>query len=156
MTEQADHQPDSITATQVRDFARARFYNYTLRQLVPRYIELREAERRDLPRDTQNTLATNLRECIADASAYAAIGQIPDSNSVLSKLLQHILEQSNQGKSSTPYLPKHSEHVEALLNDINRGIIALTSELDARELDRYRELLLQDIRTFEFLSNLMD
>jgi hypothetical protein len=155
MTEQGDHLQESITAIQLRDFARARFYNYTMRQLVPRYIDLREAEGRSLPRDTQNTLAASLRECTADASAYAALGQIRDSTSVLSKLLQHILEQSNQGKSSTTYLPKHQGHVEALLNDVNNGVIVLP-ELDARELDRYRELLMQDIRALEFLSNLMD
>src|SRR3954447_4890616 len=139
MTGQGDPLQESITATQLRDFARARFYNYTVLQLVPHYIELREAESRNLPRDTQNTLAASLRERIMNASMYAAIGQIADPNSVLSTLLQHILEQSNQGESSATYLPKHKVHVEALLNDINKGTIALASELDAHELDRHRE-----------------
>ena len=103
MTGQGDPLQESITATQLRDFARARFYNYTVLQLVPHYIELREAESRNLPRDTQNTLATSLRERIVNASVYAAIGQITDPNSVLSRLLLHILEQSNQGESSRRY-----------------------------------------------------
>ena len=91
-----------------------------------------------------------------NASVYAAIGQIADPNSVLSRLLLHILEQSNQGESSATYLPKHKVHVEALLKDIDKGTIALTSKLDARKLARHRERLLQDIRAMEFLSNLMD
>src|SRR3954454_12168514 len=156
MTEHGDPPQETITATQLRDFARARFYNYTVLQLVPHYIELSEAKRRRLPRDTQDTMATNLRECTMNASVYAAIGQIADPNAVLSQLLQHILEQSNQGQSSATYLPKHKARVEALLNDINKGTIALASDLDARELERRRELLMQDIRAMEFLSNLMD
>src|SRR5215213_5310414 len=100
MTEQGDPRQETTTATPLRDFARARFYNYTVLQLVPHYIELSEAEGRSLPRDTQNTLAASLRECTLNASIYAAIGHIVDPNSVLSQLLQHILEQSNQGQSS--------------------------------------------------------
>src|SRR4051794_26371536 len=156
MTEQGDPLQETITPTQLRDFARARFYNYTVLQLVPHYIELREAESHSLPRDTQKTLAASLRERIMNASMYAAIGQIADPNSVLSALLQHLLEQSNQGESSATYLPKHKVHVEALLNDIHKGTIALASEPDARELDRHRERLIQDIRMMEYLSNLMD
>jgi len=156
MTEQGDPLQETTTATQLRDFARARFYNYTVLQLVPHYIELRQAESRRLPRDTQNALAASLHGRIMNASMYAAIGQIADPNSVLSALLQHLLEQSNQGESSATYLPKGKVHVEALLNDINQGTIALASELDAREVDRQRERLLQDIRTMEYLSNLMD
>ena len=156
MTEQGDPLQETTAATQLRDFARARFYNYTVLQLVPHYIQLSEAVNRSLPHDTQKTLAASLRECTMNASMYAAIGQIAEPNPVLSKLLQHILEQSNQGQSSATYLPKHKAHVEALLNDINRGAIALTSDLDARELDRRRKLLMQDIRMMEFLSNLMD
>src|SRR5215212_9441578 len=63
MTEQGDPLQETTTATQLRDFARARFYNYTVLQLVPHYIELREAESRRLPRDTQNSLATSLHAC---------------------------------------------------------------------------------------------
>jgi hypothetical protein len=156
MTEQGDPLQETTTATPLRDFARARFYNYTVLQLVPHYIELRKAESRSLPRDTQNSLATSLHECIMNASMYAAIGQIADPNSVLSALLQHLLEQSNQGESSATYLPKHKVDVEALLNDIHRGTIALASALDARELDRQQERLMQDLRMMEYLSNLMD
>src|SRR4051812_48161464 len=156
MTEQGDPRQETTTATPLRDFARARFYNYTVLQLVPHYIELREAESRNLPRDTQNTLAASLRERTMNASVYAAIGQIADPNSVLSRLLLHMLEQSDQGESSATYLPKHKEHVEALLKDINQGTIALASKLDARKLDRHRQRLMQDIRAMEFLSNLMD
>ncbi len=54
------------------------------------------------------------------------------------------------------YLPKHKAHVEALLKDIDKGTIALTSRIDARKLNRHRERLMQDIRAMEFLSNLMD
>ena len=146
MTAQGDPRQETTAATPLRDFARARFYNYTVLQLVPHYIELRKAKSRRLPRDTQNSLATGLHERIVNASMYAAIGQIADPNSVLSALLQHLLEQSNQGESSATYLPKEKVHVEALLNDIHQGTIALASELDAHELDRHRERLMQDIR----------
>jgi hypothetical protein len=156
MSAQDDQSEQPVRETQLRDFARARFYNYTIHQLVPRYIELRDAERRSLPPDTQNALAASLRACTATASAYAALGQVPDPNAILAALLKHMLEQSRQGKSSTTYLPKHQEHIEALLNDITKGTIALASDLDTRELDSQRVLLIEDIRTMEFLSNLMD
>ena len=108
MTEQGDPLQETTTPTPLRDFARARFYNYTVLQLVPHYIELRKARSRRLSRDTQNTLAASLHERIMNASMYAAIGQIADPNSVLSALLQHLLEQSNQGESSATYLPQLS------------------------------------------------
>lgn len=156
MAERGAPRPTAISEVQLLDFARSRFYNYTLRQLVPSYIALRDAPSRELPEDTQEQLAAALRERLTDVCAYAALGQIPDPNAVVTKLLQHMLEQASQGRSSTPYLPKHQEHVEALLQDVAKGDIAFTTAVTPSALQRYREMLIEDMRTLDFFGSLMD
>src|SRR5215218_10057394 len=114
MNERGARPSEDIAETHLVDFARARFYNYTLRQIVPTYIEYREARAASQPQDAQDKLAAGLRERLLDARAYAALGQVPEPDAVVSKLLEYVLEQAGRGRSSVAYLPKHKAHVEAL------------------------------------------
>ena len=156
MNERGARPSEDIAETHLVDFARARFYNFTLRQVVPNYIQHREAQAADLSNDAQETLAASLRARLADARAYAALGQIPEPDAVVSKLLEHVLEQASRGRSSVGYLPKHKQHVEALLAEIESGAVSVSAKVEAAELERYRSLLQEDMRTLEYFGRLMD
>ncbi len=62
MTDRGAPTDNDLTEGQLRDFARARFYNYTLRQLAPAYVELRDAREKNLSAEAQTARAARLRE----------------------------------------------------------------------------------------------